>query len=110
HFVAFADGGGQRLEDRLLSAGSDDHAFRRAIDAEVAAEVQRSRLLQPQRAGDRRVLGRAGVERLLGRLDDMRRGGEIGLADRERDLVASRYEHLCVALVLAWTHQGSTAR
>ena len=85
HVVTGIERGEQRVEDRLLAARADRDLAGRDRDAEITREMQRRRGLHPRRSADRGILGVAGIERGLGRGDDMIRGGEIRLADRQRD-------------------------
>ena len=74
---------------RHLAAGDDQHVIRRDVDVIAAMEVGGDRLAQRRDPVRRRIAVLAVAQRLDRRLDDMRRGFEIRLADAEIDDIAS---------------------
>jgi len=83
--VAFVDQRVDRVVQRLLRARAHDDLGEIERQAVRLAQPGRDRLAQRDRPFDQRVLGVAGVERLLRRLLDMGRRVEVGLTRSEAD-------------------------
>ncbi len=73
-------GGQKRVEKYRLGAGCDDHLVGRRLKSAGPLDVFADRLANLGYAGRRDVVRVAGVQGLLGRLDDVGRRGEIRLA------------------------------
>ena len=78
-----------RHEHGDLAARRDQDEVRRDVDAEPAGEVRRHGLAQGRDPGRVGIAVLAVAQRLDRRLDDVRRGFEVGLADAEVDDVAA---------------------
>ena len=85
HLVAFARNGEHAEEEEPLGARCHQHAGRVDGHAARAGEVLRSRLAQLGKARGRAVVRVTLAEGPHARLDDVRRGVEVGLADLEVD-------------------------
>ena len=71
------------VAQRLLAARGHHYLIGRVVQAVIAFERVADRLAQFDRAGHGRVLGHALVKRVLGRLDYIIGGVEVGLARPE---------------------------
>ena len=91
HLVTGVAQGGEGLVDGLLGAVGHEHLGGRDLVARVAPGLGRHRLLQGgQAAGGRVVVVGRDPAGLDGRLHDVGRGGEVGLAGAEADDVLAR--------------------
>jgi hypothetical protein len=78
------------VENHLLAACGNDDFLGLVVDAGVTQEFGGDGFAQRRRARDIGIFGIAGVDRVDGRLFDMRRGVEIRLAGGEADDIAPR--------------------
>src|SRR6266566_4389428 len=84
-FVRGVAGGEHAEEEERLRARRDEHAPRIDLEAAVPREMLRARLPQRRQAGRLAVVRVTVAQRLRRRLDDVRRGREVRLADLEVD-------------------------
>ncbi len=89
NLVAGVQRGDEGVEQNLLAAGADDGLLRLVVEIVLALELRRDRFAQRCDAGDRRIFGFAAPDRVDGRVLDVIRRIEIGLAGAQRDHVAS---------------------
>ncbi len=87
HLAAGFRRGEQRVEDHLLAAVADDDLVGPERQPLLAEEHACRRVLQRARAVLRRILGVAAQRRRVRRLDGVRRGGEIRLANGQEQHV-----------------------
>ena len=88
--VTGSAGGEDGEEQERLGAGAHEDALGVDRDAARARQLGRRRLAQLGQPRARAVVRLARAERRAARLDDVRRGGEVGLADLEVEDVAPR--------------------
>ncbi len=88
HLVAGVDQGHDRVVHDALAADGHEHPVVRDLETTSCAEVGGDRGAQLGDAGERRIVGGAGVEGALGRVADVVRSVEVGFADLEVDHLA----------------------
>src|SRR5207245_2621424 len=85
HFVTWVAGGEDAEEQERLRAWCDEHVSRLDDDSTCLRQVRGTRVAELGQAGGRTVMGPALAEGSNPRVDDMRRGWEVRLADFEMD-------------------------
>ena len=89
HLVALVQGGEEGVVEDLLAAGADDRVGRLVVEPVLALELGGDRLAQRRNAEHRRIFRLAAADRRDRRLLDVVGRVEVGLADRQRNDVAS---------------------
>jgi hypothetical protein len=85
HLVARVEQRLGEIEEALLAATRDQDLLGAVVEAVVPLELVDHRLLQRRGAADRGILGHPRADRLDGRILDVLRGVEVGLAGSQAD-------------------------